>query len=119
LNLLNIEGAEFQSVAFIPEDLEGMATNPKFKGKTCYGIKIKITNPAKFEAVKFGVNLLYIVTKLYRSKIKFNTASFDRLSGNEMLRQEITKKIEPKKIFASWQKELTKFNKKRIKYLLY
>lgn len=119
LNLLNIEGAEFQSVAFVPTNLDGMATNPKFKDKTCYGIKIKITDPSKFEAVKFGVNLLYIVTKLYRNKIKFNASSFDRLSGNEILRQEIIKKIEPKKIFASWQKDLTKFNKKRIKYLLY
>jgi len=25
----------------------------------------------------------------------------------------------PDKIFAGWQKELTKFNKKRIQYLLY
>lgn len=119
LNLLNIEGAEFQPVAFIPTDIEEMATNPKFEDKTCYGIKIKILDPYKFEAVKFGIKFLYIVTKLYRNKIKFNAASLDRLSGSDILRTELTKKIGPNKIFASWQKGLTKFNKKRIKYLLY
>ncbi len=119
LNLLKIEGAELQSVAFIPEDVEEMATNPKFENETCYGIKIKITNPAKFEAVKFGVKLLYVVIKLYGNKIKFNDASFDRLAGTDLLRKQLQNKMSPDKIFATWQKELSKFQKKRNKYLLY
>lgn len=118
LDLLKIEGAEFQAVAFIPEDLQEMATNPKFEGKTCYGIKIKIADPNKFESVKFGVKLLYVLTKLYRNKIKFND-SFDRLAGSNVLRNQLQNKIEPDEIFATWQKELLKFNKKRNQYLLY
>jgi uncharacterized protein YbbC (DUF1343 family) len=118
LNLLKIEGAELQSVAFIPEDIEGMATNPKFEGKTCYGIKIKITDANKFEAVKFGVKLLYVVIKLYGHKIRFNE-SFDRLAGNDILRRQLQNRMAPQKIIATWQKELLKFNKKREKYLLY
>ena len=39
LNFFKIEGVELQSVAFIPEDIEEMATNPKFENTTCYGIK--------------------------------------------------------------------------------
>jgi uncharacterized protein YbbC (DUF1343 family) len=119
LDLLKIEGAEFQSVTFIPEDLPEMATNPKFEGKICYGIKIKITDPNKFESVKFGVKLLYVLTKLYGSKIKFNESSFDRLAGTNILREQLNNRILPDEIFAGWQKELTKFNKKRIQYLLY
>jgi uncharacterized protein YbbC (DUF1343 family) len=119
LHLLKIEGAEFQSVTFIPEDLQEMATNPKFEGSTCYGIKIKITDPNKFESVKFGVKLLYVLTKLYGSKIKFNESSFDRLAGTNILREQLNNRMLPDEIFAGWQKELTKFNKKRIQYLLY
>jgi len=118
LNLLKVEGAELQSVAFIPEDIDGMATNPKFKGQTCNGIKIKVTDPQKFESVKFGVKLLYVLNKLYGNKLNF-TGSFDRLAGNSELRELINKKTAPDKIFGSWQKELTKFEKKRINYLLY
>ena len=119
LILLKVEGAEFQPVTFIPEDIENMATNPKFEGKTCYGIKIKITDPDKFESVKLGVKLLFVLTKLYGNKIKFNDSSFDRLAGSDMLRQQLKNQMLPDKIFAAWQKDLTKFNKKINLYLLY
>lgn len=119
LNLLKVDGAEFLPVSFIPEDIPEMATNPKLEGKTCYGIKIKITDPNKFESVKCGVKLLFVLTKLYGSKIKFNESSFDRLAGSDMLRQQLKNQMLPDKIFATWQKELTKFNKKINQYLLY
>lgn len=119
LNLLKVDGAEFQPISFIPEDIPEMATNPKFEGKTCYGIKIKITDPNKFESVIFGVKLLFVLTKLYGNQIKFNESSFDRLAGSKTLREQLKKQITPDKIFATWQKELTKFNKKRNQYLLY
>ncbi len=119
LDLLKVEGAEIQPVTFIPEDIENMATNPKFEGKTCYGIKIKITDPDKFESVKLGVKLLFVLTKLYGNKIKFNDSSFDRLAGSDILRQQLKNQMLPDKIFATWQKDLTKFNKKINQYLLY
>ena len=119
LDLLKVEGAEIQPVTFIPEDIENMATNPKFEGKTCYGIKIKITDPDKFESVKLGVKLLFVLTKLYGNKIKFNDSSFDRLAGSDILRQQLKNQMLPDKIFAAWQKDLTKFNKKINLYLLY
>ena len=118
LNLLKIEGAEFQSVVFIPEEIVGMAKNPKFENESCYGIKIKITDPIKFEAVKFGVKLLYVVINLYGDKIKFNE-SFNKLAGSDILQKQLQNKMAPDKIIASWQKDLVKFEKKRNKYLLY
>jgi uncharacterized protein YbbC (DUF1343 family) len=96
-----------------------MATNPKFEGETCYGIKIKVTDPNKFESVKLGVNLLYVLTKLYGDKINFNGQSFDRLAGSSILREQLKNRMSPDKIFATWQKDLTKFNKKINQYLLY
>lgn len=119
LNLVKVEGVEFQPASFIPEDIPEMATNPKFEGKTCYGIKIKISDPNKFESVIFGVKLLFVLTKLYGNQIKFNESSFDRLAGSKTLREQLKKQITPDKIFATWQKELKKFNKKRNQYLLY
>jgi uncharacterized protein YbbC (DUF1343 family) len=119
LSLLKVEGAEFEAVQFIPTDISEMATNPKFEGKTCYGIKIKITDPNKFESVKFGVKLLFVLTKLYGNKFKFNESSFDRLAGSDVLRQQLKNQVLPDKIFATWQKELTKFKKKINQYLLY
>lgn len=118
LKIFSFAGIEMQSVTFIPDDIEGMATNPKFKGQTCYGIKIKITDPTKFEPVKFSTKLLFVLVKLYGNKIKFNDG-FDRLAGNSYLKKALLQKVAPEKIIASWQKDLIKFEKKRIKYLLY
>ena len=118
LKLLKIEGAEFNNIAFIPADIDEMATNPKFEGQTCFGIKIKITDPLKFEPVKFGVKLLYVLVKLYGKKIKFNN-SFDYLAGCPDLRISIIKKTSPEMIFGTWQKEILKFEKTRNNYLLY
>ncbi|MFZ2324272.1 MAG: DUF1343 domain-containing protein [Ignavibacteriaceae bacterium] len=119
LNLLKVEGAELQPVTFTPEDISEMASNPKFKDEVCHGIKIKITDPNKFESVKFGVKLIYVLTKLYGDKFKFNVSSFDRLAGGDELRNQLLNKIVPEMIFASWQKELNKFYKIRNQYLLY
>lgn len=119
LNSLKVDGAELQAVTFIPEDIEAMATNPKFKDYNCNGIKLKITDPYKFEPVKYGVKLLYVLIKLYGDKIKFIEASFDRLAGQSTLREQLLNKVEPDKIFTSWQTDLTKFKNKRNQYLIY
>lgn len=118
LDLLKIEGVQLQPVSFVPEDINEMATNPKFENQMCYGVKINITDPLKFEPVKFGVKLLFVLTKLYGSKMKFES-SFNKLSGNNILQKQIKDRLSPDKIFASWQKDLTKFEKKRNNYLLY
>ena len=119
LKLLNVDGAEFEPVSFTPKDIDGMATSPKYIDQNCNGIKINITDPEKFESVKYGVKFLYVVNKLYGDKVKFNNDSFDRLAGGKELREMIQNKVDPDFIFASWQKNLDTFNKLRNKYLLY
>jgi uncharacterized protein YbbC (DUF1343 family) len=119
LNLLKVEGAELSTVSFTPEDIPNMATDSKFKGIQCSGILIKVTDQNKFESVKFGTKLLYVLVKLYGDKIKFKEKSFDRLAGSSLLRKQLSKKVEPDFIFASWQKGLQKFKKNRNQYLLY
>lgn len=119
LKILKIDGAELQSITFTPENIETMASNPKYKDEICNGVKLKITDRNKFESVKFSVKLLYVLVKLYDNNIKFNAASFDRLAGTDKLRRQLETKIKPDKIFASWQKELSSFKKKRNQYLLY
>ena len=44
---------------------------------------------------------------------------FKRYRKLNELREQLKNQVIPDKIFATWQKELTKFNKKRNQYLLY
>ena len=70
-------------------------------------LKIKITDPDKFEPVKFGVKLLFVLVKLYGNKIKFND-SFDKLAGTDQLKKELQQKIAPDKIIAYMAKRVSK-----------
>lgn len=119
LNQLKVDGVQLSTVTFTPVDIESMASDPKYKNKVCEGIKIKIVDPDKFESVKFGVKLLYVLSDLFGNEFKFNNASFDRLAGTDKLRIQLENKIEPDIIFTGWQKDLSNFKIVRNKYLLY
>lgn len=119
LNLLKVDGVELTAVSFTPVDIEEMATDPKYENKLCKGIKVKVTDPNKFESVKFGIKLIYVLSKLYGNNFRFIDASFDRLAGTNNLRHQIEEGVNPDNIFASWQKDLDMFKNKRNQYLLY
>ncbi len=122
INQIEKEGAagvELSEINFTPVNIPTMAANPKYKGEECNGISIKITDRNKFEPVKFGIELVYALHKLYPEKLKFRDAGFDRLSGDSEVRKDILAGKTPDEIFAKWQPKLNKFLNIREKYLLY
>jgi uncharacterized protein YbbC (DUF1343 family) len=114
-----INGAKLLPIEFTPKDIAGMSTDPKYKDELCNGISIKLTNRKKFNAVSFGIKLVYILHKLYPQNFKFRDSGFDRLLGDKSVREEILNGKKPDEIISSWQKELTRFKQIRKKYLLY
>jgi uncharacterized protein YbbC (DUF1343 family) len=109
---------KLEETEFTPVVIPGMAYSPKYENEKCKGIRISIRNRNKFESVKFGIELVKAIYDLYPGKAKF-ISSFDRLSGDEQIRESIIKGKSPEKIFASWSKELNEFLQVRKKYLLY
>ena len=104
---------------FIPIEIKGKAVNPKFNGKKCYGINIKVTDKTKFSAIDFGLKLVYTLHKLYPDKFEFRENHFDLLTGTDKIRLSIQKGESPNNIKKIWQEELSNFKKIRNKYLLY
>lgn len=119
LNQNNIEGVQLKPVQFTPVNIEGMASNPKYKDEPCNGININITDRNKFNSVGFGIKLIYSLRKLYPEKFKFREKGFDRLVGDENIRKQFEGNKKPEEIINSWEKELNDFIKIRKKYLLY
>jgi len=113
-----IKGAELSPVTFIPRDIPHRAVNPKYKGKTCRGILIKVTNRKTFRSLRFGIHLLYELHKLYPENFKLKKW-LDKLYGSKELRTAIISGKSPKEIFNSWEKGLSNFKKLREKFLLY
>lgn len=119
LKLSKIEGVEVSPVKFIPQEIPGVAESPKFKGVECNGISIKITDKNKFDAIRFGLQLISSLLKLYEAEFKFNVDHFDSLIGNKNIRQMIIAEKTIDVIFDSWFNELESFKIIRKKYLLY
>lgn len=119
INSYNLPGFDIEKSTFIPVSIKGMASDPKYKDQECKGIKISVTDRNSFEAVKFGVILIYSLIKLHPSEFKFNVDFFDKLAGNSSLRKYLMKQVDPETIFIEWENDLKEFNQLREKFLLY
>ena len=112
--VLGHPGLKNQPFQFKPESIDGMAKNPPFENKICYGLDLRSKSPN-------GLTLEYLI-KLYREypdKEKFFIPYFDKLAGNKILKEQIKQGLSEEDIKDTWRKELSQFKTIRKKYLLY
>jgi uncharacterized protein YbbC (DUF1343 family) len=101
---------------FTPVTIEGMAKNPLYENKLCYGVDLRNVTPLR------KIDLQYVMSmyKAYPDKEKFfNARNFDTHVGNSTLREQITQGLTEDQIRQSWQKDLAAYHKIRNRYLLY
>ena len=114
-----IDGIKLQPISFTPVSIPGVANNPKHENENCNGVKIIVDNRNKFESVKLGIQLISTIYRMYPNEFQFRDASFDRLAGDKLIREEIIDEISADKIIELYQNELQEFKEIRKKYLLY
>ena len=119
LNKLPHEGLELSEISFTPKSIENMSTSPKYKDIRCNGIKIDITNKHNVKALRFGIEILYAIHKLYPNDFQFRNNWLDKLFGDTYLTEMIKNNSAPNQIFKMWTSDIKEFNKLRKKYLLY
>ncbi len=119
MNSYKVKGVQLEPLTYTPVSIPGMSTSPKYLGKKCKGISIKVINREEFKPVSFGIKLVCALHSLYPEKFKFRASGFDRLSGDKTIREKILAGQSPDEIINSWQNELENFLKIRKKYLLY
>jgi uncharacterized protein YbbC (DUF1343 family) len=108
--------------SFMPKSRPG-ATSPPFKDKICYGYNLRLDEFT--EDVSYGtINLSYLI-RMYNAfgenKLKFfhTDGFFEKLAGNDELKEQIIQGLSEKEIKATWQEELSMYKEMRKKYLLY
>ncbi len=102
---------------FKPVGVDGMAKNPLYENKVCYGTDLRK------EKIDDQLSLNYLI-KFYhqfpdKDKEKFFTPYFDKLAGNSILKEQIKKGMSEEEIRDTWKKELNEYKSIRKKYLLY
>lgn len=103
--------------SFLPLPTYG-ATNPKLKGKTCYGPKPE--DILLEHALQHGINISFLKDAYLKTQTdKFFNNFFNLLAGNAHLKQQIKDGLSAEVIKQSWYADLEKYHKMRKKYLLY
>ncbi len=119
LNDENTGGVKFSEETFTPDEIPGMAADPKFKGEICHGLRIRIVDRNHITPVRLGISILSAIKRAYPESMELRDRRFDILTGTMIVRKMLMEGSASREIITSWQDELTRFAEKRQKYLLY
>jgi len=108
--------------SFTPNPNEGSKSSKHF-GKVCYGWDLGGTVEEVMKKVDCRIQLKWLIEayKLFPQKDSFflRSNSFNRLSGTDVLMQQIKDGKSEEEIRKSWEPKLSEFKVVRKKYLLY
>lgn len=108
-------GVEIKRTSFVPKAIPGKAAQPDFEGQECKGVKIKVTNPEKFNPVKLGAKLLAAMLEA-TPKAELN-GFIQKLSGID--KSELINQLNDGSYIKKWESKARKFSQKRKPYLIY
>jgi uncharacterized protein YbbC (DUF1343 family) len=110
-----------EGYSFTPESTPG-ARNPPLLGQLCNGFDLSQINVAKETGNRWSLKWILKAYSLYPDKTHFfngNGSTFDRLTGNAILEEQIRQGLTEEDIRKSWEPALSNFKKIRKKYLIY
>ncbi|GAB4319398.1 MAG: DUF1343 domain-containing protein [Candidatus Sumerlaeia bacterium] len=88
-----------------------------FAGQTCRGVAFRISDVEAYQPVKFGVQVLHTLAKLYPDELKLERTVYTL--GRPEVPLMIRNGLALDKIFASWSADRLDFNSVRLECLLY
>ncbi|CAN5300636.1 DUF1343 domain-containing protein [soil metagenome] len=105
----------FGDFTFTPKSIVGMAKNPPYENKTCYGLDLRNAELNENFTLKYLIDFY----KLAPDKDKFFNAFFNKLAGNDKLQKQIKEGMSESEIKKSWENDLQAYKNMRKQYLLY
>ena len=119
LSACDVDGVDFREAYFTP-------TFSKHRGEVCAGVQVHITDPATFDPMRVGVEMLVAAHSLY-GEFEWRYDSWDsarpywidKLTGSTRLRDQITAGASADEVVGAWRDELAAFDRRRQEYLIY
>lgn len=112
LNGKHLPGVRFRPAHFTP-------TFSKYRGELCNGIQVHVMDRAAFNPVVVGLTVIETIRERHPRRFAFKASGFDRLVGNDWVRQDIGKDVPVSVMRRRWQEGLSRFERTRQTYLLY
>jgi len=107
-----------EAFSFTPVTIPGVARNPKFEGRICYGADLRDFTPDE-GWTRIQLRWLLEAYEAFPRKEEFFTSYFELLAGTDELRMQVEAGWDEGRIRASWQEKLEQYKEKRRKYLIY
>jgi len=105
-----IAGVHFEPVEFRPDA-------DRYSGQLCRGVRIKVTDRARFDAASLGLELAAALHRLYPERFELDATR--QLVGSPVVFEALKSGTDPRGLPALWRSKLHAFNAIRAKYLLY
>ena len=109
----------FGSIVYTPQIKLGEDSNPRHKGKLCYGTDYTSVSLPKRQIALGPLLDYYRKADSLGLQLINQRQLFDLLAGTKKLRQQLSSGLSEEEIRASWQAGLKAFQVKRARYLLY
>lgn len=109
----------FGSFVYTPQIKIGEDSNPRHKGKLCYGTDYTSVSLPKRQIALGPLLNYYRKADSLGLQLINQRQLFDLLAGTKKLRQQLSSGLSEEEIRASWQAGLKAFQAKRARYLLY
>ena len=109
----------FGSIVYTPQIKLGEDSNPRHKGKLCYGTDYTSVSLPKRQIALGPLLDYYRKADSLGLQLINQRQLFDLLAGTKKLRQQLSSGLSEDEIRASWQAGLKTFQAKRARYLLY
>ncbi len=107
------EGCTLEAVKYTPRAIPGKAAEPRYRDKTCVGIRMHVEDASSLRPFRLAIALLVAIRKHHR---EFEMSDwFDTLAGTRALRQSIEKNQSADAIIAAYAPTLIEFDGKRPK----
>lgn len=112
-------GIRFSPEEFMPKEIAGMASQPKYENLQCRGIRVIIEDRNLVKPLRLGIAILAAFKRAHPTETVFRYRRFDILTGDSTVRHQLDKDVAPEEICNGWTKELKAFGSMREKYLMY
>lgn len=109
----------FGQLVFTPRVKVGEDSNPRHKGKPCYGIDYREKGLPKGQISLTPLIDLYRKAESLGLQLINQRQLFDLLAGTKKLRSQLASGLSEAEIRASWEDDLEAYRRLRAKYLLY
>lgn len=109
----------FGSIVYTPQIKIGEDSNPRHKGKLCYGTDYTSVSLPKRQIALSPLLDYYRKADSLGLQLINQRQLFDLLAGTKKLRHQLSSGLSEEEIRASWQAGLKDFQAKRARYLLY